>query len=359
MRHQLLLIGVGLICTSVTIAAEETSVPSSNSGQTASEKPNPHPRVIVTTLGRLVEGRISYSAGGYVVDVKGGSFLVPFQLVKFTADSRHDAYVRYRELIPEETAGNHVQLAKWCLNYSLIKDAEHELKQALFLDESRQDAAQLLAAIERKRQQGTLGEAGVTVSKREPAIKQAVSLQGLSPDSVKEYSSAIQPILMNNCAKAGCHHSNAKNDFQLQYVRTTGFGNRIASSENLAEVIAQLNPQEPQQSPLLVKARTNHGEARNTLLFSPHGKKILARLEQWARDASQELSPRSSLGQSSFAQSPGKQRSNRAGSGPPKSITKDSLPKDREEFIQEILNQQRTDPFSPQQFNRDFRSNGN
>lgn len=351
------MMGVGLICFSVTIAAEEITAPPQSSGQSVSEQRNPHPRVIVTTLGRLVEGKISYSAGGYVVDVQGGSFLVPFQLVKFTADSRHDAYVRYRKLIPEETAGNHVQLAKWCLNYSLINDAIHELKQALFLDESRRDAAQLLAAIERKKQQGTLGQQAVVQTKREPTIKQAVSLQGLSPETIKEYSSAIQPILMNNCAKAGCHHSNAENEFQLQYVRTTGYGNRIASSENLAEVLAQLNLEEPRQSPFVVKARTNHGEARNTLLLSPQGKQILARLEKWAQAASRELSPADRFGNSSVAKNSQNQQATDSPSN--RSITSESLPKDKEKFIQEILNQQRNDPFSPRNFNRNSRPSGN
>ncbi|MBD3674713.1 MAG: hypothetical protein HUJ26_14420 [Planctomycetaceae bacterium] len=357
MRHQLMMIGVGL-CISVTMSADTFHDSVYGADTAPSEVQNPHPRVIVTTMGRLVEGKITYSAGGYVVDVRGGSFLVPFQLVKFTADSRHDAYVQYRKLIPEETAQNHLRLAKWCLNYSLVNDAVHELKQTLFLDESRKDAAQLLAAIERRRRLGTLGEESEMTTPREPAVKVAVSLQGLSPETVKEYSSAIQPVLMNNCAKAGCHHSQADNDFRLNYVRVTGFGNRIASSENLAAVIDQLNVENPGQSPFLVKARANHGEARNTLVFSPHGKEILARLEKWSVKASRELSPQQSFANSSSGHSMRETRK-RVDDPSNKTITRESLPKDKEVFIEEILSQQRRDPFSPQQFNRNVRPSGN
>ena len=50
--------------------------------------------------------------------------------------------------MPEETADNHVVLAKWCIENQLLKDASHELKQALYLEQNRNDAARLLAYVE-------------------------------------------------------------------------------------------------------------------------------------------------------------------------------------------------------------------
>jgi len=359
MRHLSGVIAAGLICVSVLAVADDITVLQDRSGKTTSDKPDPHPKLIVTKMGRILEGDISYSAGGYAVDVSGGSILVPFKLVKFTADSRHDAYLKYRKLMPQETSGNHVTLAKWCLKYGLKNDAIHELKQALFLDEANRDAEKLLAYL--KNQQA--GQTASSVRKRSKqtgsTIKNAVSLQGLTPEAVSEYNTRIQPILMNNCAKAGCHHRRAKNDFRLHYVRLTGYGNRIASSENLEQVLEQIDLEQPQKSPLLVKAQSNHGEAGNTLVKAPRGREILDRIERWVSQASRELNPQSQETQK-FAtddQSNANQTSSPNRNGQ-RRITQDSLPADREQFIENILKKRR-DPFSPQKFHRSMTPSGN
>lgn len=355
MRHQSWLIGVGLLCLSVAAVADDLTTPLPTVTGSGVARDNPHPKLIVTTLGRLVEGKITHNATGYVVDVRGGSMLVPFQLVKFTADSRHDAYLKYRKLMPEETSGNHVVLAKWCLQYNLANDAIHELKQALYLDENNRDAAKLLVYLEEKKKRGQPNVFSQVAQKTESPLKQAVSLQGLSPESIGEYNSAIQPVLMNNCAKAGCHHSQATNNLQLQYVRLTGYGNRIASSENLAKVLEQIDVSDPRQSPLLLKARSNHGAARNTLVHAPQGKEILNRIEAWVIKTSQELNPSGTNTSDTVTKS----QPNTSTFNQQQQLVRDSIPDDREQFIEKILDKHRNDPFSPDQFNRTVRPSGN
>ncbi|MDG2388868.1 MAG: hypothetical protein P8M30_06070 [Planctomycetaceae bacterium] len=353
MRPQFWLIGVGLLCLSVAAVADDITDPSPTTPGSGVIRDHAHPKLIVTTLGRLVEGDITYSGSGYVVDVRGGSMLVPFKLVKFTADSRHDAYLKYRKLMPEQTSGNHVVLAKWCLQYNLANDAIHELKQALYLDEANQDAAKLLVYLENKKNRGE--SASPSAQKTRSPLKRAVSLQGLSPESIGEYTTAIQPVLMNNCAKAGCHHSQTTNDLQLQYVRLTGYGNRIASSENLAKVLVQIDVNNPRQSPLLLKARSNHGTARDTLVHAPQGKEILNRIEAWILKTSQELNPTGANDSHRVTKS----QPNTTTLNPQQQLVRDSVPEDREQFIKKILDKQRNDPFSPDQFNQTVRPSGN
>lgn len=350
-------IGVGLLCMTVAAIAQETSL--SDPGNESAEKRDPHPKLLVSTFGKIVEGRISHSASGYIVDVEGGSFLIPFKMVKFTADSRHDAYLKYKKLMPEETADNHVVLAKWCIDNQLLSDASHELKQALYLEPSRNDAAQLFAYVERLKNgyQQLSTRSGESSSSNTPSAvpKQAVSLNGLSPKTVSEYSSAIQPILVNNCAKAGCHHAEADNNLQLRYVRLTGYGNRLATASNLAEVLKQLDTKTPSESPLLVRARSNHGQARQTLVTSPKGKEILDRLENWIETATGELNPSPD---NTLPTAPEPAESlHQSPRG--RTIDRESLPKDEREFVQQILSQQKLDPFDPAQFNRSDRPSGN
>jgi len=357
MLHRYVSIGVGVLCLTVAALAQDNSPAETTNG--SADRPDPHPKLLVSTYGKIVEGRISHTATGYMVDVAGGSFLIPFNMVKFTADSRHDAYLKYKKLMPEETPGNHVKLATWCIESHLLNDASHELKQALYLEPNSKEAARLLAYVERLKN-GTGPAAAQPDSNNPPnssgAIrKRAVSLNGLTPDTVSEYSTAIQPILINNCAKAGCHHSAADNSFRLEYVRLTGYGNRFASANNLANVVEQLDTDDPHKSPLLVRARFNHGDARNSLVMAPKGKEILARIERWVENASRELNPRPQPAATAATEPADAAIPSPRG----RTIDRNSLPADEREFVRQILSRQQHDPFDPAQFNRTAHPSGN
>jgi hypothetical protein len=341
-------IGVGCCCLASTAAAQDfqglfdlTQFAASSSSATSGQEHPVAPKLIVLTSGKLVEGEISKSFSGYTVRSGLGSFLVPFQMVKLTADNRHEAYEKYLQLMPEETSANHTTLAKWCIRHQLIHDARTELKKAIFLDNENQEAIALLQQLDRIAEVRAAAAAS-SVPLREPLqVRSERSLEGLTRDEVREFSTAIQPILMNNCAQTGCHHARADNGFQLDFVRITGHGNRLASHRNLQSVIGQIDADQPRQSPLLIKAGDAHAGIGKTLSGSgPGAARSLRTLEQWTLAVSRSLQPESAVSRRSANPSRGDSSGESS-----KELTD-------EDFVREILDRNRTDAFDPARFNR-------
>jgi hypothetical protein len=80
----------------------------------------------------------------------------------------------------------------------------------------------------------------------------------LTEDALNQFSRKVQPILMNACAS--CHTGTEARGGSFKLIRcheTTLTGGRT-TYQNLAAVLAQVNPREPSFSPLLTKAVTKH-----------------------------------------------------------------------------------------------------
>ncbi|MCC7421262.1 MAG: hypothetical protein IT428_13340, partial [Planctomycetaceae bacterium] len=108
----------------------------------------PPPRILVLQNGRIVEGRISQSPGGYMVEKPNGSMLVPYDRVQFGAQDRLDALKKFRETMPKEVTGSNVVLARWCLTYDMHQQAAEELRKALEKDPNNAEARGMLQRLE-------------------------------------------------------------------------------------------------------------------------------------------------------------------------------------------------------------------
>lgn len=320
----------------------------------AQDAPEAPPQVIVTTQGQIVEGLITPNSVGYTVHVAGGQIMIPANLVKLTAASRHDAYLKYLALMPEETAENHLFLARWCVEARLFRDARTEVRKALFLEPEHDEAKQFLA---------TLEQIALAIPEPAPRVEMVVrdrdgfaqpektATAGLTPANMKEYVTSIQPIFMNNCAQAGCHHARAENEFRLQYVSLSGRTNRLASDNNLREILRHSEGVSLADNPLLAHARRKHGGMLRGIDQAPRGAEMLARLEAWlanvappsetfsATTAQREIIPVSGERQ------PDSSRQHRT-------IPPSALPVDERAFVREILNDAAPDRFDPAAFNR-------
>ena len=59
--------------------------------------------LLVLRSGKVVDGRISQNAGGYMVEYKNGSMLVPRSQVLLLAESRRDAYAKLKDALPRKS----------------------------------------------------------------------------------------------------------------------------------------------------------------------------------------------------------------------------------------------------------------
>ncbi|MBW3542925.1 MAG: hypothetical protein KY476_21900 [Planctomycetes bacterium] len=247
--------------------------------------------LLVLKSGRTIAGRIRHSSGGYVVEKENGRMLVPEEMVEFPARDLVDARRLYRRRNPHPTAAFHVSLARWCVTNQLFDEAREELREALAIDPHRVEALHMLRRLEEVLDPAPGKPQPPPAQRDEAGFEQpdATSLAGLSRDSAREFTTRIQPLLMNKCANAGCHGSQDDSPFRLQMVKA-GFGaHRLHAERNLAAVLEQIDRDQPRRSPLLIASAGNHGKGGRPIFSGSFGSEQRAMLEAWVAMVAGEL----------------------------------------------------------------------
>lgn len=289
------LIGLPVMAWSIVQASD--AVPAAGGAavpQPAQADFTPGVQLLVLSNGRMVDGKISQNAGGFVVDKPTGSMLVPFDYVKFVADDRDDAYQKMRKMSAGPTAQSHMALARWCITNQYFKEAAAELREALHIDPNRDDARRMLRRLEElfrpaipKHQSVAPNEDWLAGGFDAP---DAESLARLNPETAHEYVSRVQPLLMNKCATSGCHGSSAAGGFELQRVRFGRGSARVASERNLAALKEFIDPGDADNSPLLTVPLGNHGRGGRPIFHGASGSEQIELLKKWVRRMAADLS---------------------------------------------------------------------
>jgi hypothetical protein len=102
----------------------------------------------------------------------------------------------------------------------------------------------------------------------------------LTAECLGLFATRVQPILMNTCAQ--CHTPVHPGAFKLVRAYEVNIENRKTLEQNLAAVLAQVNFNQPQASPLLTKAVSDHARVGRAPL---RGRQVAAyhALEDWVR----------------------------------------------------------------------------
>ena len=93
-------------------------------------------------------------------------------------------------------------------------------------------------------------------------------LGGLPRAAAQDFSSRVQPLLVNRCATAGCHGTGSKQEFQLHRIKVGQRASRSQVEHNLSVVLDRIDRDRPLSSPLLTKLR---GEPQANGLRISHG----------------------------------------------------------------------------------------
>ena len=301
--------------------------------------------VLVLHSGNVVKGELMPRPGGYEVAVPGGQMLVSAGNIKFAARDMDDAYHRMRASFQNLSPDVHLHLARWCLSHQMKSAARREALDALHLDPNRQDAKGILESLARmerrlKESEGKPKDLQQTIA--ESMVSHRLSLGGLPAEQARQFTLRIQPIMINKCAQ--CHASH-KTEFQL--VRYGRIMKPRISEQNLAAVLAQVDLESPESSPLLVHSMTMHGGSRRSSFPGRSGGIQLDLLRTWVRGVAQHLQP-TLAGRSS-------QPSSTAATSAVLKVDPEQLPAEQK-FLYEAKASARRDEFNPSTFNRRYHS---
>jgi hypothetical protein len=227
--------------------------------------------VVVLRNGNVLAGTVHRYEGYYVVEHQGASLQVPADQVEMACASLVAAYERRRQERVGGSADAHLDLARWCVRNHLLDQAARETLDARVRDPGHPGITevelQIRQALEieaarraRAEQDRTAGAARLATpvqpEQRTPLLSPPVEAQ-------TQFVRSIQPMLVQGCAVGGCHQPGAPQRLQLDRWALEGNGSPDLIRQNLESVLSQIDADDPASSPLIIRARKSHGNARD------------------------------------------------------------------------------------------------
>ena len=343
----------------------------------ADERAEP-PRVLVLFDGRVVTGNITEQNGGYfVLQANGGQVFMPFDVIRLAATSLAEAYEKQRDTLKRPTAGDHLTLAQWCFDNKLHDEAKEQLAAALRLEPQRSDARSLLKQVAAAQENAAAGAPRDGQADATAAASSSRAMSGLQPATSGDFTRRIQPVLVNKCGNATCHGSASNNSFHLLNPGLARRQRRLETEQNLTATLGQIDRERPDLSPLLRKPQDRESLVHRGVFIGPLGDGQIKMLQEWVRQAAGEMDEPvvvasaeepPEIQQASGVAAPGEGAVSQAGAVSPLVIEIPRTPKPRERaeppvrrsapalddaaFLKSILDEERPDPFDPDEFNR-------
>jgi hypothetical protein len=233
-------------------------------------------QLVVLRNGEVLTGRISREADRYVITRQGSEARLPTRDVDFVCQSRDEAYtIQQRRMVPDRVE-DHLNLATWCMKQGLNGYAARELTAAMTIDpknprvaalDDRLQRALLSAAQPDSSNSSTVNSpVGLGDSSKAAVPTSAAELdrqvRSLPVGTVEEFTKAIQPMLLNHCATAGCHGASAASSYTLARPAMGAPTPRRLTQRNLYNTLQWIDHEKPSESKLLSAAQQAHGQSQ-------------------------------------------------------------------------------------------------
>ncbi len=166
-----------------------------------------------------------------------------------------------------------LRLANWCRQNGLHDHALVEVRAAALLRPDHAPTKRLLQLL----QEVQSARATSVGTESEPVPVASVDL---SAEALAQFTTRVQPILMNACAN--CHATGKGGAFKLTRTYSSNRVARRSAVSNAAAVLAQINLDQPHNSPLLTRAVAVHGEMTSAPFQNRQAAAFRA-LEDWVR----------------------------------------------------------------------------
>jgi hypothetical protein len=232
-------------------------------------------RVLVLENEGVLEGDVECVGDQYRVRRGQGETWVRGEQVLRLCRDHEDAYAFLRTRANLDDPDERLRLARWCRQYGLRRQALEEVQAAAQLRPEHAETRRLLNGL----LQAAAASPPAPPAEPRPETPAPPPVD-VSADCVAQFTTRVQPILMNACA--GCH-INSRSAFHLQRCYDVGANNRKALQQNLSAVAAQINFAQPTMSPLLIKAVSTHCETMTRAPLRDRQAAAYVTLQEWVK----------------------------------------------------------------------------
>jgi hypothetical protein len=233
-------------------------------------------QVLVLDNERTLEGNIERQGDQFHVRRPLGELWIQRDKVLRLCQSNEEAYQYLRARANLRDPDERLRLAQWCHQHNLRKQALEEVTAAVDLRPGDAESQRILRMI----QQAARAPAASATARPDEEPEKAAGPPPVTTDSLSLFVTRVQPLLMNACA--GCHANGRGGNLKLTRTYDSALANRRTTLQNLATVLQEIDRAHPEQSALLTKAVSVHGDMIQPALKGRHTPAYLI-LENWVK----------------------------------------------------------------------------
>ncbi len=250
----------------------------------AQETLEPQSGALLLRNGEVLEGRVSFEGDYCTIILKHGELRVRRDRV--TAVEANIVEIYRKHIVPHTPAGPEGTLkrADWCLRNGLIGHAAGQITEAArhFPNEPRLAVLRARLAAARRPTKPKPNVVKDRGDERRPASTSLASQHhaaSLNSKALETFTIAVQPLLLNRCATAGCHGKQSTSDFRLERGTVGRAMLRRTTLANLESTLRFVDRERPAASPLLTTPIRPHAKSKQAVFLASHRKQydLLAR----------------------------------------------------------------------------------
>jgi hypothetical protein len=244
----------------------------------------PTPGILALRNGQVISGKVLRDGDRYVVTLGESAIVrIPVTSVEFYGDNLRQVYRLKKASLVADDIGEQLRLVQWCIRHGLLVEAERLMEQTVPQRNLPQwsDLQRRLTMAKRPTVATSTRQAKPSAAAPQPDPEQI--LEHISRHTLQEFTSFVQPLLLNRCSTTTCHGAHSKNVLKLiKPSRGRAIPTRY-TQRNLYNTWQTLDTQKPDQSPLLNITTAPHGGT--AALFTQREWGQYQRLVNWVRRA--------------------------------------------------------------------------
>ena len=216
-------------------------------------------QVILLKNRQVLRGEIALYGDRYLITQPHSEIRLQRDQVEHICHDLQEAYRYLQHQIRFGEASDHLQLAQWCVDENLFREAQSQLEEGMFKRPDHPRIDLIRRQLEIANARGTTDSTGGAPNATQSDAEELEALFDQMPSQVVEtFTRVIQPLLLNSCSARGCHGLGGDNQFLLHRSTRGRQPSQRVTLRNLQSVLRWIDQENVHKSPLLHFAETPH-----------------------------------------------------------------------------------------------------